>query len=203
MDNASGIAAHARDRRRSCTNQARSRRARCCSSPSPARRRASSARAISPRIPRCRAPRMVANVNTDMFLPLFPLKTLMVLGLDESDLGGDIRAVAQDARLGGAGGSRAAAQPLHPQRSVQLHPRRHAGAGDEGRLRAETRRRPRSRRSGRRERYHAPSDDLTQPVDRAAADKYVQVIRTLALRIANRPARPAWNAASFFKRFAK
>src|SRR4029077_11291245 len=37
---------------------------------------------------------MVANVNTDMFLPLFPLKELMVLGLDESDLGADVRAVA-------------------------------------------------------------------------------------------------------------
>src|SRR5262249_47524445 len=37
---------------------------------------------------------IVANVNTDMFLPLFPLKTLMVLGLDESDLGRDIRATA-------------------------------------------------------------------------------------------------------------
>ena len=33
-------------------------------------------------------------MNMDMFLPLFPLNTLMVLGLDESDLGGDIRAVA-------------------------------------------------------------------------------------------------------------
>src|SRR5262249_21898198 len=31
---------------------------------------------------------IVANINTDMFLPLFPLQTLLVLGLDESDLGG-------------------------------------------------------------------------------------------------------------------
>src|SRR5262249_5502627 len=43
---------------------------------------------------------IVANVNTDMFLPLFPLKTLMVLGLDESDLGADIRAVAGELKLG-------------------------------------------------------------------------------------------------------
>src|SRR6185312_6873201 len=42
---------------------------------------------------------MIANVNIDMFLPLFPLKTLMVLCLDESDLGCDIRAVAKDLRL--------------------------------------------------------------------------------------------------------
>jgi len=42
---------------------------------------------------------LVANVNTDMFLPLFPLKTLMVLGLDESDLGADVRAVATEMNL--------------------------------------------------------------------------------------------------------
>ncbi|HEY7944168.1 MAG TPA: M28 family metallopeptidase, partial [Casimicrobiaceae bacterium] len=52
--------------------------------------------AAHPTVP---ASAMVANVNIDMFLPLFPLKTLMVLGLDESDLGGDIRAVAKELRL--------------------------------------------------------------------------------------------------------
>ena len=46
-----------------------------------------------PTIPRAS---IVANVNTDMFLPLFPLKILMVLGLDESDLGQDIRATAKE-----------------------------------------------------------------------------------------------------------
>src|SRR5204863_5746769 len=50
--------------------------------------------AAHPTIPRAN---IVANVNTDMFLPLFPLKELMVLGLDESDLGQDIRAVATEA----------------------------------------------------------------------------------------------------------
>ena len=70
-----------------------------------------------------------------MFLPLFPLKKLMVLGLDESDLGADIRAVAGDARLGVQADPGAAAQPLHPQRSVQLHQGRHSRARDEGRLR--------------------------------------------------------------------
>src|SRR5438552_18150969 len=53
--------------------------------------------AAHPTVP---ASSIVANVNTDMFLPLFPLKTLMVLGLDESDLGRDIRATAKDLGLG-------------------------------------------------------------------------------------------------------
>ena len=53
------------------------------------------------------------------------------------------------------------------------------------------------------ERYHAPSDDLNQPIDLSAAGKYVKVIRDLSVRIANRPDRPKWNDTSFFKRFAK
>ena len=31
---------------------------------------------------------IVADINTDMFLPIFPLKVLTVYGLDESSLGG-------------------------------------------------------------------------------------------------------------------
>ena len=77
--------------------------------------------AAHPTVPRAA---IVANVNTDMFLPLFPLKTLMVLGLDESDLGADIRAVAKEHGPRRAGRSGAAAQSLRPERSVQLHPRR-------------------------------------------------------------------------------
>ena len=53
------------------------------------------------------------------------------------------------------------------------------------------------------ERYHSVSDDLAQPIDLSAADKYVEVVRALALRIANRPDRPKWNDSSFFKRFAR
>ena len=37
---------------------------------------------------------LVADLNMDMYLPLFPLKYLEVQGLDESTLGDDVRAVA-------------------------------------------------------------------------------------------------------------
>ena len=37
----------------------------------------------------------MADINTDMFLPLFPLKKLTIYGLDESDLGADAEAVAK------------------------------------------------------------------------------------------------------------
>ena len=53
--------------------------------------------ALNPTVPR---DGIVANINMDMFLPLFPLKTLMVLGLDESDLGDDVRAVAAAMNVG-------------------------------------------------------------------------------------------------------
>jgi Zn-dependent M28 family amino/carboxypeptidase len=38
---------------------------------------------------------IVADVNTDMFLPLFPLKKLTIYGLVESELRGDAAAVAE------------------------------------------------------------------------------------------------------------
>jgi Peptidase family M28 len=38
---------------------------------------------------------IVADINTDMFLPIFPLKVLTVYGLDESDLGDMVRQVAE------------------------------------------------------------------------------------------------------------
>ena len=137
----------------------------------------------------CPARSIVANVNTDMFLPLFPLKMLMVLGLDESDLGDDIRA-------GGEGGRRRVQADPEPQRNRFVrsdqysfikagipalamkvgYDGEHAGSGDRGKWTAE--------------RYHAPSDDLKQPIDTSAAGKYVDVVRDLAVRIANRD-RPA------------
>jgi Zn-dependent M28 family amino/carboxypeptidase len=145
---------------------------------------------------------IVANVNTDMFLPLFPLKTLMVLGLDESDLGQDIRATAK------ALGLAVQADP-EPQRNRFVRSDQYSfikfgipalamkvgyePSSPEAAIAAKW----------TAERYHAPSDDLNQPIDRSAAAKYVDVVRDLAVRIANRTDRPKWNESSFFKRFAR
>jgi hypothetical protein len=51
-------------------------------------------------------------------------------------------------------------------------------------------------------RYHAPSDDINQPVDLAAAGKYEDIIRRLMVTVANDPQRPQWKADSFFRRYA-
>ncbi len=51
--------------------------------------------------------------------------------------------------------------------------------------------------------YHAPSDDLNQHVDLAAAGKYEEVMLALALKVANAPQPPQWNTDSFFRRFVQ
>jgi Peptidase family M28 len=52
-------------------------------------------------------------------------------------------------------------------------------------------------------RYHAPSDDLHQPVDLGAAAKYEEIIRNLLIHVANDDHRPQWKPESFFRRYAQ
>ena len=144
---------------------------------------------------------IVADLNTDMFLPLFPLKMLMVLGLDESDLAADVRASAK------AVGITVQADP-EPQRNRFVRSDQYsfirAGVPSLAMKVGYDEHTPEAAIAAKwtAERYHAPSDDLQQPIDRSAAGKYVEVVRDLAVRIANRAERPKWNDASFFKRFA-
>jgi hypothetical protein len=53
------------------------------------------------------------------------------------------------------------------------------------------------------QRYHAPSDDVDQPVDLAAAAKYEEIVRALLINIANGDHRPQWKPDSFFRRYAE
>ncbi|MGQ0737148.1 MAG: M28 family metallopeptidase [Acidobacteriota bacterium] len=154
--------------------------------------------ALNPTVPR---DGIVANVNMDMFLPLFPMKLLMVLGLDESDLGADVRAVAAEMGVG------VQADP-EPQRNRFIRSDQYSFIrtgvpalamkvgyeldSPEAKVSAEW----------TRVRYHAPSDDLSQPVDRTAASAFTDLIARLSARIANRDTRPRWNDESFFRRFA-
>ena len=59
-----------------------------------------------------------------------------------------------------------------------------------------------TRRNWVRDRYHKPSDDLTQPVDIAAAAKFDRIILRLMETVADDAARPQWRQDSFFRRFA-
>jgi len=54
-----------------------------------------------------------------------------------------------------------------------------------------------------RSRYHEPSDDINQPVDKSTAGKFEEVMSALMLQLADTPAKPAWKQSSFFPRFAQ
>ena len=145
---------------------------------------------------------LVADINMDMYLPLFPLKYLEVQGLDESTLGDDLRAVAALAGVQ----VQADKQPEHNRfiRSDQYSFIKKGvpslafkfgwlpGTPEE-----------KTFNTWYAERYHAPSDDLTQPVDLAAAAQFNAILEKLALRIADSGQRPEWKPTSFFRRFAK
>ena len=65
---------------------------------------------------------IVADLNVDMFLPLFPLRILTVLGLDESDLGKTCAAWSSQPALPCSAIWSRRAMYLCAQRSVQFHP---------------------------------------------------------------------------------
>ena len=62
--------------------------------------------------------KIVADINIDMILPLYPLKKLTMFGSDESDLGDDAAAVARSLGVSPRPDPVPEQQCLHPQRSV-------------------------------------------------------------------------------------
>jgi Zn-dependent M28 family amino/carboxypeptidase len=145
---------------------------------------------------------MVANINIDMFLPIVPLKVLTVYGLAESEVGDRAQEAAQSL------GVRVQPDP-EPQRNAfirsdQYNFIRHGipalamGVGfDRGSPEQQI------FKDWLTQRYHAPSDDLDQPVDLAAAAKYEEIVHALTVRLANQDQRPQWRADSFFRRYAQ
>ncbi|HYA23557.1 MAG TPA: M20/M25/M40 family metallo-hydrolase, partial [Terriglobales bacterium] len=146
---------------------------------------------------------MVADINTDMFLPIVPLKVLTVWGLAESDLGDDARQAAE------ARGIQVQADP-EPQRNVfirsdQYNFIRHGipalmmGVAPDPNS-------PEQKQLFRdwlTHRYHAPSDDLDQPVDLSSAAQYEEVVRALMISVADNKQRPQWKPESFFRRYGE
>ena len=144
---------------------------------------------------------IVANVNTDMFLPLFPLKSIIAQGLEESDLAGDLRAAAKRA------GVQVFSDP-EPERNAFTRSDQYSfirrGVPAISLKVGFVKDSPEHDivKRWRTERYHAPSDDLSQPIDRKSADDFNHVYLQFIQEVANRPTRPAWNSDSFFRRFA-
>ena len=143
---------------------------------------------------------MVANLNTDMFLPLFPLKSVIVQGLEESNLATELRQVATPLGL------KVLSDP-EPERNAFTRSDQYSfikrgvpalslkvgfdrGSPEHDLV-----------KKWRTERYHAPSDDLSQPIDLQAAADFNRLYLRVVEAVANRPTRPQWNPDSFFRRF--
>jgi Zn-dependent M28 family amino/carboxypeptidase len=145
---------------------------------------------------------MVADINMDMFLPVIPCKRLMVLGIKESTLGDRMADVARSSEV----------KPIddpEPQRNLFVRSDQYnfivhgvpaiapvifaePGTPDDKII-----------EKWLQTRYHAPSDDLKQPVTLPAATKYEEMMRSLMVEVANTDAKPEWHEDSFFKRYAK
>jgi Zn-dependent M28 family amino/carboxypeptidase len=144
---------------------------------------------------------IVADVNIDMFLPIVPLQVLKVQGLAESDLGDRAREAAQ------VYGIRTQPDPEPLRNSfirsdqysfvrrgipaVKLDTGFDLGAPEQKIF-----------KDWLTNRYHAPSDDLSQPVNLDTAALYEEITRHLLVSVANADARPQWKPDSFFRRYA-
>jgi hypothetical protein len=144
---------------------------------------------------------IVADINLDMFLPLYPLKVIEVQGLIESSLGDTVRAAAKAENVD-------VQTDREPEQNRFIRSDQYSfikrgipslafkfgyefGSPEE-----------QIRRTWVRDVYHKPNDDLKQPVDIQAAATFDRVILGLLERVADAVARPHWNDTSFFKRFA-
>ena len=141
--------------------------------------------------------KIVTDLNFDMPLPLWPLKTIYAPGQEESTLGDDAKAVAASMGL------EMVPDPL-PDRNVFIRTDQYsfvregipalvfkfgfAKGTPEFQIEHEW----------RANRYHAPSDDLAQPVMKEEAAKLDEFVSRLTVRVANDDNRPTWHPDSIF-----
>ncbi|HEY4354397.1 MAG TPA: M28 family peptidase [Acidobacteriaceae bacterium] len=143
---------------------------------------------------------MDADLNLDMFMPLFPLKKLHVQGLEQSTL-------AEDARKTGAAHGIVIAGDPEPDRNSFVRTDQYsfvqAGVPALAMKFGWEPNSPEYRmwRAWLAERYHSTADDLNQPVDLVAAAQFNSFFADLAREVANKPAREHYLDSSFFKRF--
>ncbi len=151
--------------------------------------------------PTVRKESLVADLNFDMALPIFPLVAVTPIGYDQSSLGKDAEAVSAAMNL-----------PIwpdpFPDRNVFIRSDQYAFIKEgipalffkygfkAGTPEAEV------EKAWRANLYHSPFDDPQQPVMPAETAKLNAYVAAVALRVANGAERPAWNADSFFRRFA-
>jgi hypothetical protein len=145
--------------------------------------------------------RIVADINMDMFLPLFPLKYLEVQGLGESTLGDDIRAVAAAANVEVQADKEPNANRfIRSDQYSFIKKGVPALAFKFGWIPGS----PEEKifKDWYTTRYHGVADDLSQPVDLAAAAQFNSILMALLERVADAQQAPQWKSDSFFRRFA-
>jgi Peptidase family M28 len=137
-----------------------------------------------------------------MFMPIFPLKKLHVQGLVESTLAVDARAVGAEHNIEIAGDP-------EPDRNSFTRTDQYsfvlAGVPALAMKFGWTAGSPEYKawRQWLAQRYHATEDNLSQPVDTAAAAQFNSFLGDLARRVANNAGRPHYVESSFFHRFEK
>ncbi|MCU0634337.1 MAG: M28 family peptidase [Gemmatimonadaceae bacterium] len=140
---------------------------------------------------------IVANLNTDMFLPLIPLTGVFAYGFDESDLADDLTAVTAARGL-------AVYPDPEPQENRFVRSDQYSfirrgtpalafkvgykvGTPEE-----------KTWTDWVKAHYHKLSDDTAQPIDFESAAGFNAMYAELVARVANRSTRPAWRKDSFF-----
>jgi Zn-dependent M28 family amino/carboxypeptidase len=145
---------------------------------------------------------IVADINVDMFLPIVPLTVLKVKGLAESDLGDQATQVAQSFHVRVLPDL----QPLRNSfiRSDQYSFVRHGIPS----LNMEIGFVPGSPeqkifKDWLTNHYHAPSDDVSQPINYSAVALYEDIMRGLLISVADANRAPQWKPDSFFRRYVQ
>lgn len=147
--------------------------------------------------PTLKKEQFVANVNLDQLRPIFPLKTLTTLAVDESTLGDTVRKVAAPMGI--------RIQPdLEPERRLLMRSDHYSfmeiGVPAVGFIFGFEKGSPEEvvYRRWYAERYHSPADDLKQPWDPPAAAKFNDFFNRVVEAIANAAERPQWKPGSTF-----
>ncbi len=141
-----------------------------------------------------------ADLNLDMFLPLFAFRKLHVQGLEQSTLADDAR------RAGAAHGIVIAGDPEPDRNSFTRTDQYSFVQAGVPALAMKFGWEPGSPeyhlwRDWLRDRYHSTQDDLSQPVDLVAAAQFNSFFADLVREVANDPATPHYLESSFFRRF--
>ena len=139
--------------------------------------------------------KMVADINLDQLRPIFPLKILTMLALDESTLGEAAKKVGEPM------GIRIQPDP-EPERNLLRRSDHYSfmqiGVPSTGFIFGYVNGTPEEAMYRRwyAERYHSPADDIRQPWDPEAAARFNDFFNRLVMEVADAPERPRWKPGS-------